>query len=54
MIIFSKGEDEPNKIAKEAKAPNRNARKVLRHVLGIHKDMEMEEINGEEGRLMWL
>jgi len=31
-IIFSKEEDEPNKTTNKAKAPNRNARKDLRHV----------------------
>jgi len=53
-IKLSKKEDEPNKIAKEAKIPNRIARKGPRHVLGVHMDMEMNELDGKERRLMWL
>ena len=53
-IIFSKEEDESNKTRNKAKAPNRNVRKDLRHVLRVHMDMEMEEIDGKERRLMWL
>jgi len=53
-IIFSKEEDEPNKIWNKAKVPNRIARKNLRHVLRVHMNMEMKEINGKERRLMWL
>jgi len=54
LIIFSKEEDEPNKTTKETKTPNIIARQVLKHIYGIQMDMEMEEIDGEERRLMWL
>ena len=53
-ITFSKEEEEPNKTWNKAKAPNRIARKNLRHVLRVHMDMEMKEIDGKERRLMWL
>jgi len=52
--MFSKEEDEPMKTTKETKTPKRIARQVLKHVYGVQMDMEMEEIDGEERRLMWL
>ena len=53
-IKSSKGEDEPKKTWLKAKTPNRIARKEPKTCLRVHMSTEMEEIDGEERRLMWL